>query len=74
MDEFKELYLSELSELLVDVVPDSRYIWLQSMTRTDDLLKIQTGMGYLMALKELGHEIGDMKLCLENIRSELSSW
>lgn len=67
---YKSLYLEELDSTL-DGISKERYEWLRSIATTEDIQKVNVAIGFIMAMKESGHNTGQLKTYLELIRLEV---
>ena len=66
-------WLKELEEHK-ESMSESRYNWMKGLFREVpvDIEKARTVSGYLMALRDCGRDIGDLKLILESILCKIN--
>ena len=75
MTKNKAMFLEEL-EFCKDSFSADRYRWLQgiatkSVDKEHDMSKIYVAMGYIMATREMGKNVGYLKLYLEYILEDM---
>lgn len=76
MEDLRSMWVSELKDRN-EILSLDRYTWMLGLFENDDhpvdIEKARTISGYLMALRDCGKNIGDLKLILEQIIQEIKN-
>lgn len=65
-NELISAYLEEL-ESRKDIFTDLRYDWMKSINEDTEIDKLCNINGYLMAMRDTGHNIGNLKVLIEQL-------